>query len=78
MVLFRLALAVAAAVALSGCAGAGASLDRMAQGVEARSTCHTSTGEYAPGPGCVISYSATVSSTITTTTTTTTPAGDDD
>ena len=80
MALFRPALAAVAAVALSGCAGAGASLDRMAEGVDARSTCHTSNGEYVPNPGCVISYSATVSSTTTTTTTTTTtpPAGDDD
>lgn len=76
MVQFRTALAVVAAVALSGCAGA--SLDRLAEGADARSTCHTSTGEYVPNPGCVISYSATVSTTTTTTiTTTTTPAYDD-
>jgi len=71
MVLFRRTLAVVSAVALSGCAGT--SLDRMAEGIQARSTCHTSTGEHVPSPGCVISYSATVSSTTTTTTTTTTP-----
>ena len=70
---------VAAGLALSGCASAGASLDWFDDRVEARSTCHTSTGQFVPGPGCVISYSVTDSKTTTTTTTTTTaPPGEDD
>ena len=75
MVQYRPGLAIAVAVTLSGCAAAGPAPDRM----DARSTCHTSAGEYVPSQGCVISYSATVSSTTTTTTTTTTtPDPDDD
>lgn len=76
----RFAAVTAAGLVLSGCASAGPSLDRFEERVEARSTCHTSTGEYAPNPGCTVSYSVTASSTTTTTTTTTsvTSAGDDD
>jgi len=62
--------------ALSACAGAERSLDRMAAGVDARSNCHTSTGEWVGGPSCTISYSLSSTSSTTTTvvTTTTTPA----
>jgi hypothetical protein len=67
----RLAFAAAATgLVLSGCAAAGASLDRFADQAEARSTCHTSTGELVSMPSCAVSY--TVSNTTTTTSTTTT------
>ncbi|MDP2116121.1 MAG: hypothetical protein Q8J71_01825, partial [Brevundimonas sp.] len=70
----RFAAVIAAGLVLSGCASAGPSLDRFEERVEARSTCHTSTGEFAPSPGCSISYSVTETKSTTTTTTTTTPA----
>ena len=64
--------AVAALFALSGCAGAEASLDRMASQVDARSNCHTTSGQWVGGPGCTVSYSVSSSSTTTTVVTTTT------
>ena len=69
-------LAVAAALTLSGCAGMEARVDDLAQGVEARSTCHSPSGEWiATGRDCTVSYSIskTVSTTTTTTTVETTP-----
>ena len=68
--------AVGALFGLAGCAGTGASLDRLAEQVEARSNCHTSTGEYVPSPGCIVSYSVSSIKTTETTTTTTTTAAD--
>jgi hypothetical protein len=68
---------LAALFALSACAGAEASLDRMAAQVDARSNCHTSTGEWAGGPSCAVSYSlssTTSTTTVVTTTTTAAPA----
>ncbi|KQY84719.1 hypothetical protein [Brevundimonas sp. Root1423] len=64
---------------LSGCAATGASLDRFADQAEARSSCHTSTGELVAAPSCTVSYTVSSSTTTTTTTTTTTaPAKADD
>jgi len=76
------ARAIAAALtlsALSGCAATGASLDRFADKAEARSNCHTSTGELVPAPSCTVSYTVSSSTTTTTTTTTTgaAPPSDD-
>lgn len=70
MISVRRAALAAALFAVSGCAGAGASLDRMADQVDARSTCHTSSGEWVRSPSCTISYSVakTISSSTTTTT----------
>ena len=72
------------ALAVSACAGAEARMDDLASGVDARSTCHTSSGQWAgTGRDCAISYS--ISKTVSTTTTTTTtvqtplpPATDED
>lgn len=76
------ARAIAAALALSalsGCAATGASLDRFADQAQARSNCHTSTGELVPAPSCTVSYTVSSSTTTTTTTTTTgaAPPSDD-
>ena len=61
---------------LAGCAGVERSLDGLASRVDARSNCHTSTGDWVGGPGCSVSYavSSTSSTTTTVVTTTTTPA----
>lgn len=60
--------AVGLCVLLAGCAG-------MEDPANARSTCHTSTGEYVNVPtGCSISWSSSRTTSTTTTTTTTTPA----
>lgn len=62
---------LAAAFSASACAGV-----ETGHGAEARSTCHTSSGEWAgTGRDCAISYSVskTVSTTTTTTTVETTP-----
>ena len=76
-------LIAAAALTVSACAGAEARMDDLASGVDARSTCHTSSGQWAgTGRDCAISYS--ISKTVSTTTTTTTvqtsspPATDED
>lgn len=58
-------------IGLSGCAGAGAQMDRLNDRIESRSTCHTSNGQWAGvGRTCTISHSATSSSTTTTVVTT--------
>ena len=69
-------LIAATALAVSACAGAEARMDDLASGVDARSTCHTSTGDWVGGRSCAMDWSATKTVTTTTTTvvTTTTPA----
>lgn len=63
-----------ALAALAGCAGSPDPID-------ARSTCHTSDGQFVASPGCTISYSTSrtvTTSTTTTTTVETTPPPEDD
>jgi len=74
MTAIRPLVAFVALSSLSGCASAVTSLDRMADQVDARSTCHTSTGEWVGGPSCTISWSgATTTTTTKTVVTTVTP-----
>lgn len=74
MTRFHRLTALAGLVALSGCAATGATLDRTADRVEARSNCHNSAGEFVPMPSCAVSYSVSNTTTTTTTSTTTTAA----
>ncbi|MCS6622815.1 hypothetical protein N0B44_07830 [Roseibacterium beibuensis] len=67
--------ALAALFLLPGCAAVD-SLDRAADQAEARSNCHTSTGEWVGGPSCTMEWSVakTTSTTTTVVTTSTAPA----
>lgn len=58
---------------LAGCAAVD-SVDRLADQVETRSNCHTSTGEWVGGPSCRMEWSATKTTSTTTTTVVTTTA----
>ena len=75
MPIARRLLIPVALMSLAGCAAVD-SLDRLADQVETRSNCHTSSGEWVGGPSCSLEWSATKTTSTTTTTvvTTTTPA----